>query len=310
MSNSRVKPKIIVILGPNASGKSSLAIELAKKFGGEVISADSRQVYKGLNIGSGKITKKEMRGIPHHLIDVVSPKNPPVGGFTVSDYQKLAKKAMEKIISRNKIPIICGGTGLYIDALIYNHAFPSAPPDPKLRRKLEKKSAEELFKRLKKLDPKRAAVIDRHNKRRLVRALEIVLKTKKPVPPLKKESAYDALKIGVKWPDEKLKARIKERLLSRLKSGMINEVKKLHSPPTGGAVSWKRLYDLGLEYRYISLYLREILSKEEMTEKLEKETWHYAKRQMTWFKRDKEIIWLKKPAKKEAMGLVKEFLEN
>ncbi|MEK7634419.1 MAG: tRNA (adenosine(37)-N6)-dimethylallyltransferase MiaA, partial [Patescibacteria group bacterium] len=161
--------KIIVILGPTSSGKSKLAIKIAKKYDGEIISADSRQVYKKLNIGSGKITKKEMEGIPHYLLDVTSPKRT----FTVNQYQKLAKKALKKIIKKGKLPIICGGTGLYIDTLIYDYQLPQVPPQPKLRKQLEKKSTEELFGQLQKLDSRRAQNIDKHNRRRLIRALEI-----------------------------------------------------------------------------------------------------------------------------------------
>ncbi len=207
------KPKIIVIPGPTASGKSNLAVKLAKKFNGEIISADSRQVYKGLDIGSGKITKKEMRGVPHYLLDVASPKRT----FTVSQYQKLAKKALEKILAKNKLPIVCGGTGFYIDALIYNYNLPAIPPQPKLRKQLEQKSTEELFEQLKKIDLKRAENIDKNNRRRIIRALEIIFVTKRPVPVLNtitrdsaitcdsKISSYEILKIGIRKPAEELK---------------------------------------------------------------------------------------------------------
>src|SRR3989344_1677449 len=195
IGNKISKPKIIVILGQTASGKSELAVKLAKKINGEIISADSRQVYKGLNIGSGKITKKEMRGIRHHLLDVTNPKRT----FTVSQYQKLAKKAIQKILNKGKTPIICGGTGLYIDALIYDYYLPEVAPQLKLRKKLEKLSTEELFKKLQKLDFHRAKNIDKNNRRRLIRALEIVLITGKTVPKLKeRESGFDVLKIGIK----------------------------------------------------------------------------------------------------------------
>jgi len=332
-------PKIIVVLGPTASGKSELAVKLAKKFNGEIISADSRQVYKGLNIGSGKITKKEMHGIPHHLLDVASPKRI----FTVFQYQKLATKALKKILAKGKLPIICGGTGFYIDALIYNYKFPQVPAQPTLRKKLEKKSTEELFKQLQKLDPERAKNIDRHNKRRLVRAIEIILITNKPVPLLNNirvnpciyppQSIYDVLKIGIKKSPEELKKLIKKRLLKRLKMGLIDEVKNLHYQQ---GMSWKRLDDLGLEYRYLARYLRKLSNNsrinsnksridkhsgtirdnpkkirenyyKEMIETLNREIYHYAKRQMTWFKRDKNIHWVKNY--NEAQKLVKEFLK-
>lgn len=314
------KPKIIVVLGPTASGKSELAVKIALRLnsgqakkiysinGAEIISADSRQVYKGLDIGSGKITKKEMQGVPHYLLDVASPKKV----FTVSQYQKLARKAIKKIINKNKVPIICGGTGLYIDSIIYNLQFPNVPPQPKLRRKLEKISTEKLFERLQKLDPQRAKNIDRHNRRRLIRALEICLITGKPIPVnISAESAYSIsdksasiLKIGVKKSPEELKKIIKKRLYRRLKIGMLKEVENLHEK----GLSWKRLDDLGLEYRYISRYLRDLISKKEMEELILKESYKYAKRQMTWFQRDKNIFWIK--GEKEAMKLAEEFLIN
>jgi len=298
--------KIIVILGPTASGKSDLAIKLAKKINGEIISADSRQVYKGLDIGSGKITEKEMMDIPHHLLDVASPKRT----FTVAQYQKLAKKAIKKILAKNKIPIICGGTGFYINSLLYDYHLPQVPPQPNLRKQLEKKSAEKLFKQLKKLDPRRAKNIDRHNQRRLIRALEIILTTRKPVPSLTilrgrssgKDSGFNFLKIGLKKSPEELKKLIKKRLEKRLKQGLINEVKNLKD----AGLSWQRLDNFGLEYRYVSRYLRGFMNKKEMIDLLLKESWQYAKRQMTWFKKDEKIIWISSPQK--AFAICQDFL--
>jgi tRNA dimethylallyltransferase len=281
------KPKIIVILGPTASGKSDLAVEVAIKINGEIISADSRQVYKGMDIGSGKITKKEMKGVPHYLLDVISPMSP--RPFTVARYQQLAKIAIKKIIAKGKVPIICGGTGFYIDSLIYDYEFPQIPPNAKIRNRLEKESAAELFKRLKKLDPGRAKNIDRFNKRRLIRALEIIISTKKPVSPLKKSSPYDVIKIGVARNRDELKKLISKRLKKRLKAGMAAEIKNLRRQ----GVSWQKLDDFGLEYRFVSRYLRGLIPKEKMLSQLEKEIIAYAKRQMTWFKRDPEIFWIK-----------------
>ncbi|MFA5098695.1 MAG: tRNA (adenosine(37)-N6)-dimethylallyltransferase MiaA [Candidatus Paceibacterota bacterium] len=280
-------PKIIVILGPTASGKSDLAVQLAKKFKGEIISADSRQIYKGLNIGSGKITKKEMQDVPHYLLDVASPKST----FTVSQYQKLAGKAIKEILRKGKIPIVCGGTGFYIDALVYNYKLPEIPPNPKLRKELEKKSADALFKQLKKLDPARAKNIDQFNKRRLIRALEIVLTTKKPVPNIiaRDNTNYDVLFLGIKKPQEELKKLIAKRLEKRLKQSMITEVKNLHK----SGVSWKKLESFGLEYRWLARYLQNKIGYAEMIQLLQKDIEHYAKRQMTWFKRNKKIHWIK-----------------
>ncbi len=325
MSISPKKPKIIVVLGPTASGKSALAVELArflgtpaarKRFGisgAEIISADSRQVYKGMDIGTGKVPilhapkgasaklsipakagiQKSIaptyRGIPHHLLDVASPKTQ----FTVVDYRRLARAAIKKIAAKNKIPIVCGGTGFYIDAALYNYALPEVKADPKLRRALDKNSAEELFKQLQALDPERAGHIDRYNKRRLIRALEIVLLTGRPVPPPEeaqsKISPYDILEIGVRPTDDMLKTKIKARLLKRMRQGMIEEVRRLHDQ----GISWQRLDDFGLEYRFVSRYLRGIITKEAMVRELERAIRHYAKRQITWFKRDREIGWIR-----------------
>ena len=307
MNDNCQYPKIVVILGPTSSGKSDLAVKIAKKFNGEIISADSRQIYKGLNIGSGKITKKEMLGVPHYLLDVASPKKI----FTASQYQKLAKKALEKIIKKGKLPIICGGTGLYIDALIYGYEFPEVKPNPKLRESLEKLNTEKLFQKLQNLDPLRAKNIDRHNRRRLVRALEILLSTKKPIPPLATidSSNYETLKIGTKKTNEELKDKIKKRLYKRLKQGMEKEVENLRK----SGVSWKRLDALGLEYRFISRYLRSMISRQEMIDSILKESYKYAKRQMTWFKRDKNIYWLDPDNKndfKKIFALCRKFLKH
>lgn len=273
--------KIIVILGPNASGKTSLSIKLAlwlKK--AEIISADSRQVYKGLDLGTGKITKEEMKGVPHHLIDVASPKRK----FSAASYKKLALKKIREIHRKNKIPIIVGGTAFYIESLTENIELPEVKPDWKLREKLEKKSAEELFLMLQKKDKRRANEIDRKNKRRLIRALEIITKTGKPVPLKKEGPLFEAIFIGVK-KEEPQKA-IAKRLKERLKEGMVEEVKNLN-------LSWKRLEEFGLEYRYIAYYLQNKMSYEEMVEKLQKEIEKFSKRQMTWFKKDKRIRWVK-----------------
>jgi tRNA dimethylallyltransferase len=295
------KQKLIVILGPTASGKTDLSIKLAKKFNGEVVSADSRQVYKGMDIGTGKVTKTEMQGVPHYLLDVASPRKK----FTVVQYKKFAQKAIEKILKKGKIPILCGGTGFYIQAVIDNLSFPPVKPDWKLRKKLEAKSAQELFNALNKKDPERAKSIDKNNKRRLIRALEIVITSKKPVPSLEKDkSLFDVLIIGIKINFEKLKKLIKKRLLKRFKIGMVKEVEKLKK----SGLSWKRLEEFGLEYRYIAQYLQGKSTKKEMIEKLEKEIEHFAKRQMTWFKKDKRIQWIKNF--KEAEKLVKKFLQR
>ncbi len=290
------KPSILVVLGPTASGKSDLAVSLARARNGEVISADSRQVYKGLNIGSGKIIEREKHGVPHHLLDVASPKRI----FSVERYKRLATTAIRGIVRRGKLPIICGGTAQYINAVVYDHAFPAVKPDMALRKKLEKQSTSELFSMLAEKDPARAATIDKHNPRRLIRALEIVISTNKPVPALTKDSLYNVLTIGIKLPEAVLKERIHKRLLKRMRQGMVREVKNLHA----SGVSWQRLDDLGLEYRYVSRYLRGLISKKDMLTELEKEIWHYTKRQMTWWNHDQDIHWVKD--KQEALQLAKQ----
>jgi len=289
--------KILIIVGPNSSGKTSLSIKLAKKFKGEVISADSRQVYKGLDLGTGKVTKKEMQGIKHYLLDVVSPKS----RFSAAQFVELGDKAIKKILKKGKLPIVCGGTGFYVDALLYGLPQTVAP-DWKLRQRLGRLSASALFKKLKKIDPARARTIDPHNKRRLIRALEIAQKTGAPVPPQSRILKYDVLKIGVKRGKKELRERIHDRLLARMKQGMVKEVENLHKQ----GVSWQKLDDFGLEYRYIARYLKGDLTKEEMLTQLETAIWHYAKRQMTWFKRDKEIKWLNNEQK--VQKIVKEWL--
>jgi len=283
------KRKIIVILGPTASGKSALALKIAKKINGEIISADSRQVYKGLDIGSGKITKKEMRGVPHHCIDIVSPKKI----FTVVDFKKYADKVIEEIFAKNKIPIIVGGTGLYIQAIVDNIVLPEVKPNWKLRKELEKKTTEEMFAILKKLDPERTKNIDAKNPRRLIRAIEIAKKIVK-TPKLKSMSRrdLDIGQIGIKLPDEILRKNIEKRIKKMLKNGLVAETKKLRK----SGLSWKRIYELGFEYKYPALFLRRGISKDEMLAKMLTENWQYAKRQMTWFKRDKRIKWIDFPS--------------
>lgn len=268
--------KIIVVCGPTATGKSDYAVVLAQKIGGEVISGDSRQVYRGLDIGSGKITKREMRGIPHHLLDVADPKRV----FSVAQYQKLADKAINTILRKGKVPIICGGTGFYIDAVVYDQNFPQVKPDKTLRKHLEKLSLQELAQKLENLDPDRLETIDTKNKVRLIRAIEIATALGS-VPKITRTKRYNIAWHYLDFPDEVLRKRIRDRLLKRMKVGMVAEVKRLHAQ----GVSWKRLESLGLEYRYLALFLQKKIQKQEMIKGIEKDSWHYAKRQRTWFKK-------------------------
>ncbi len=274
-----MKTKLVVIVGPTAVGKSDFAVEYALKHNGEIISADSRQVYKGLDIGTGKITKKEMRGVRHHLLDITSPRKQ----FNVGKYKKLAQKAIQDIISRKKLPIIVGGTGFYIDAVINNISYPDVTHNIKLRENLINKNSEELFEILKKLDLRFAFSLnnsEKNNKSRLIRSIEIAEALGK-IPKVKKgKSAFEVKWIKLELPRERLKKEIKVRLLKRIKHGMVKEVEKLHK----NGLSWKRMEELGLEYRYVSRYLRKMISKNEMIKILQTEIWHYAKRQILWFK--------------------------
>ncbi len=289
----RARPKVIAVVGPTSSGKTALGIFLAKKLGGEVISADSRQVYKGLNIGTGKVTKKEMAGVPHHLIDVASPKKQ----FTADDYVKLSSKALRRV----DLPIVVGGTGFYVDALLGRVVLPNVPPNTALRSKLEKKSVEDLYHMLKKKDPARAKTIEPKHKRRIIRALEIAEALgKNPLPT--SEEKYKVLWLGLSPAFTKLNANIHKRLAARIKQGMVAEAERLHKE----GLSYKRMEELGLEYRYLAYLLQKNISKQEFFDQLEREIQKYAKRQMRWFKRNKDIRWVKNKA--EALRFAKKFL--
>lgn len=276
------KPKVLVLLGPTASGKTVLGVRLALRYKGEIVSADSRQVYKGMDIGSGKDLGEYKVGkkvVPYHLIDVVSPNTE----FNLAKYQKLALKAMADIIKRGKLPIIVGGTGLYLQALVDNYRLSSVKPDLGKRRELEALSREELFQRLEKLKPDFAHKLnnsDKNNPRRLVRYLEILEQGSSLE--MKKESPYDFLILGLTYPDEVLRERIIKRINNRLEQeDMLGEVKRLHAE----GVSWRRLLSFGLEYKFLSQYLLGKLDYENMVRKLSDASYRFAKRQKTWFKR-------------------------
>ena len=296
-------PPLIIIAGPNASGKSELAVKLAKKFNGEIVSADSRQVYKGLDIGSGKVpghwkTTALVGSDPtravgvfmykkavHHCIDFVPPKR----RYTVAEYQVCATDAITDIHARGKVPFLVGGTGFYIKAVADAVAFPAVPPQAKLRKKLGKKTTEQLAEILKKKDPRRWREIDRNNRRRLIRALEIIHATKKPVPKHASVTPYRLLYLGVRPKDDgTLQTRITRRLRQHLHKGLITEVQSLRKK----GVNWKRLDEFGLEYRYVAQYLRGKCTRKALGVTLEKEIWQYARRQMTWFRKEKRIQWI------------------
>lgn len=279
----REKYEVIAIVGPTASGKSALAVEIARLLGGEVVSADSRQIYKGLDIGTGKITKKEMRGVPHHLLDVANP----MRTMSVVQYERLATHAIRDILSRGKVPIVCGGTGLYVDAILTNASFPPVPPNKKLRNALEKLSVDELFKKLAILDPGRSETIDPKNPRRLIRAIEIATVLGSVPERVPATERYNTLYLGINLPKEELSARIHTRLYARMRRGMVAEARHLHEQ----GLSWKRMESLGLEYRFLAEFLQKKISKEEMLLGLETAIRQYAKRQMVWFKKNKKIEW-------------------
>jgi len=318
--------KIVIILGPTSSGKSDIAIKMAKKFHGEIISADSRQIFRGMDIGTGKVKGKSVEvgpqsaavggptstagtksvfvsnSIPHYMIDIISPRT----DFNVAKFKKKSEKIIEDIFQRGKLPIICGGTGFWIQAIVDDVNFPEVKPDWKLRDKLEKYSTEKLFATLKKLDPARAKNIDAKNKVRLIRAIEICKSIGK-VPNIKYKitnTKYQPLQIGIKIPKDKLYENIKKRVLDRFKQGMIEEVENLHSKQK---LSWKKIQSFGLSYFWIPLYLQNKISEAELVGKVIQVEKNYAKRQMTWFKRDKRIKWLEnyKEVKKTARSFLK-----
>lgn len=292
-------PKLIVIAGTNASGKSGLGIELAARYGGEIVSADSRQVFRGLDLGSGKITPEETRGVVHHLIDVVD-----AGAFySMADFQKQAYEAIDGIIARGKTPFLVGGTGLYVDSVADGYVLSNRMPDLAYRDELETRSTEELYLMLRQCVPD--TDVDPHNRNRVMRILEKIHDGDDVAP--SREPRYDTLRLGVTWDRETLRRRIDERLDRRLEQGMIEEVKQL----LDSGVSETFMLKLGLEYRFITRYLKgEFCSLEEMKEQLSTAIKQFAKRQMTWFRRDPAIHWLDMTDDpvKQACGLIDAFL--
>ena len=300
--------KLLVIVGPNASGKSDLAIQIAKLFSGEIISADSRQIYRGMDLGTGKVPRdinhpSELyysSGIHHHLLDTVSPKE----YFSAAQYQKLAQKIIKDIQAKDKLPILCGGTGLYISSIIEGWQFPSVPPNPQLRETLASLTTSILYQRLQNISPKRAKTIDKNNRVRLIRALEIASSLSTIPSLIKKPPAYNILIIGIKRSREELCQRIQKRLDERFEKGMIEEIERLKKE----GISSKRLEDFGLEYRWINRFLEHKISQQEMKTNLFKDICHYAKRQMTWFKKIKNVHWL--TTKEEALSLVTQWVKK
>lgn len=293
--------KLIVITGTNASGKSGLGIELAKRYAGEIISADSRQVFTGLDLGSGKVTPEEMQGVPHHLIDVANPNDP----YSLYDFQHQAYDAIDDIHNRKKIPFLVGGTGLYVNSVVDGYDIRKETLDPAIRKQVSEMDFDALVEVLKEKNPSVLETIDMNNKRRLERAVERVFSgnTEK----LPNTPRYETLVLGVTWPRDVLYDRIHERLDRRLQQGMIQEVENLKK---NGATD-EFLYALGLEYRYINMYLNgQFESFDAFYDKLYKEIRHLAKEQMTWFRKRKDIHWIDMQGEpmKEAMRLIDQFI--
>ncbi|MFA5061752.1 MAG: tRNA (adenosine(37)-N6)-dimethylallyltransferase MiaA [Patescibacteria group bacterium] len=287
----RTLPKLIVILGPTGSGKTDLGIAVAKKYNGEIISADSRQIYKQMNIGTAK-PKGEwqdgaytVNGVPHYLMDIINPDE----NFTVADFKEQATFHINDILKRKKLPIIVGGTGLYIQSIVDNLDIPKVAPSTELRSELEKKTQPELIEILKQLDPESAEKIDLKNPRRVLRALEVAMITgesffnqrKKQVP------LYDAKEFGINISKEELYRRLDARVDQQIKDGLVEEVKNLSQK-----YSWDLPSMSGIGYKQIGCFLRGEMTLEQAIEVLKRDTRRYAKRQMTWFKKDQRINWI------------------
>jgi len=292
--------KLIVIIGPTASGKTNLAINLAKKFNGELVSADSRQIYRGMDIGTAKPT------FPHYLIDIKNPDQ----DYSVGEYKKNAVNTINKILASGKLPILVGGTGLYISAVVNNLEIPEIKENKKLRAKIEKEIKEKdldfVFKKLVAIDPEAAYIVDLKNPRRVIRALEIAIVSGKKFSEQRKigKPLYDVLEIGLNPLSEILRMRINKRIRLMIKSGLINEVKKLTKKYD---YKCKSLDAIG--YRETIDYLKKKISLEQAITQMQNNTWHYAKRQITWFKKyNPKTHWVRKY--KEAGRLVKKFLER
>jgi len=301
-------PKIVVIVGPTASGKTALSLELAKKFNGEIINADSRQVNKGMDIGTAKVPKEQNRsdngffagGVKHHLIDIAQPDEE----FTLAHYKKLAVETIDDVLKRGKLPIIAGGTGLYVWAIVDNPDIPAVAPNAVLRKDLEKFDLAELILMLKKTDPLSADKIDLKNPRRVLRALEVALSTdesfmdkRKMLPP-----RYEAVQIGIDTSREELVKRINNRVDEQIRDGLVEEVSGLSK-----TYSWDLPAMSGIGYKQIGCHLRGEISLTEAIEMIKRDTRRYAKRQMTWFRRDKRIHWVK--SAEEAEEDVKKFIK-
>jgi tRNA dimethylallyltransferase len=295
--------KLVVVAGPTASGKSSLGISLAETFSGEIVSADSRQVYRGLDIGAAKVTPAERALVPHHLLDVADPGDV----YTVARFQQDAIEAINAILARGHQPFLVGGSPHYIQAVVDNLDIPPVAPQPELRAQLEVRTLDDLLRELAELDPASAATIDRRNPRRVMRALEVCLVTGKPFSQQRgiARPLYNCLLLAIDWPRPELYARIDQRVDERMSQGMLAEVRTLLAQ----GVSHERLDALGLEYRFISRFLRgEFANEAEMVQRLKFAIHDFTRRQLTWFRKDQRITWLDGHHLETATDVVRAFL--
>lgn len=296
-------PKLVVVTGPTASGKSSLGIALALAFDGEIVSADSRQVYRGLDIGAAKVTPAERALVPHHLLDVADPGEL----YTVARFQQEALGAINAILARGHRPFLVGGSPHYIQTVVDHFTIPPVAPQPELRAQLEARSLPDLLDELTRLDPASAATIDRQNPRRVIRALEVCLVTGQPFSQQRRiaDPLYNCLQLAIDWPRPELYARIDQRVDERVEQGMLAEVRGLLAQ----GISHERLDAFGLEYRFVSRFLRgEFASESEMIQRLKFAIHDFTRRQLTWFRKDQRLIWIDGHHLNTAEELVRGFL--
>ena len=282
------KPTVIVIAGPTASGKTALSISLAKKIGGEIVCADSMQIYQDMNIGTAKVTEEEKQGIPHYLVDFVSPEQ----RYSVSEFKKAAENAIEMIIKKGKVPIVVGGTGLYTDTLIYGIEFPEMEINEDYRKELQEQDLSELYEKAMQIDEEATKKISKTDRKRMIRILEIYKQTGKTKTELEKESRkngvkYHYLVFALDMDRQKLYDKINKRVDKMREEGLVQEVQNLLKKYSYFPTAMQ-----GLGYKEVKEYLENHITQEQMIEKIKQETRHYAKRQLTWFRKNKQTIWL------------------
>ena len=291
---NEIKPRVAAVVGPTASGKTALAIALAKKFDGEVISCDSMQIYKGMDIGTAKPTADEMDGIPHHMIDIIEPSET----FSAADYAPLAKAAADDIISRGKLPIFCGGTGLYLDAVLTANSYAATETDPKLRAELiadaERDGIDAMWERLNAVDPESAASTHKNNVKRVIRALEIYLtsgvtKTEWDKRSRLNPTPYDSTVIALEREREELYRRIDLRVDIMMEMGLENEVRTLLD---SGRLPRNSTAAQAIGYKEFIAYFENQITLNDAVDMIKQSSRRYAKRQITWFKRDKSVNWI------------------